>query len=162
MIKTCFNCYHFHSCLAAVDNTFGYHIHDYCDKLNMVLKQNMESEVNKFLEDHWQDKEDATKDTDIKDTIVYDDFETGDAGCWMFEENYEKTGDQYFLDNKRHNRILAIQTIKHMLATDRTYNKWEEGYDTIYERYGEPGDEDYDWLIGLLARLEGEENDYSN
>ena len=154
------NCEHYHSCLAAVDDKYGYHIHDYCDKLNMVLKNSMESELNRFLDDHWKDKDDATKDTDIRDTSVYDDFETGEAGCWMFEEAFtEKSADQYFIDNKRHNRILAIQTIKHMLATNRTYDKWEKDYDTVSDKYGGPGDEDYDWLVGFLARLEGEENE---
>lgn len=50
MHKTCFNCCYFHGCLGEADSF--YHIHNYCEKFNMTLDKDLESEVNSFLEDH--------------------------------------------------------------------------------------------------------------
>jgi len=153
MKKTCYNCEYFHGCLGEGDSY--YHIHDYCEKFNMVLEKDFEIEVNRFLDDHWVDMEEANPEHGG----VYNDFETGEAGCWMFAEADEKTPDVIFEDRKRHNRLLAIKTIKHMLETNETYDKCEQMHVRVDDQYGGPGDEDYDWLVGLLARLEGEENE---
>jgi hypothetical protein len=159
MIKTCFNCEHYHGCLVAVDDKYGYHIHDYCDKLNMVLQNTNEIEVNKFLIEHWADMEEALKDTPLTNG-VFDDLETGEAGCWMFEEADNKISDVRLLDNRHHNRALAIKTLEYMFAVDKVYdtsnsNDWYK-LDDYYD------EEELEHLKNFLNRLKGEEDDYSN
>ena len=149
--KTCMNCWHFHGCLSEEEPSY-YHIHDYCDKLNMVLNKNMESEVNAFLDDHWQDKEDACKKVGIEDTCVNDDFETGEAYCWMFAEAITPTTIDLEA-NRKANRDLAIVTLEHILETGKTYDKWDQGYTSITDKYDE---EDITWLKNLLNRLKEE------
>ena len=51
MKKTCFNCKHFHGCLAET-STSQYHIHDYCEIFKTILPFDMNTEVNKFLDKH--------------------------------------------------------------------------------------------------------------
>ncbi len=151
MIKTCMNCEHYHSCLAAVDDKYGYHIHDYCDKLNMVLQKTNEIEVNKFLIEHWAD----LKEVMSRNDGVFDDLETGEAGCWMFEEADTKAADEWFLSNRHHNRVLAIKTLEYMFTADKVYDTSDSS--TWYKLDDYYEDEEIEYLKNFLDRLKGEE-----
>ena len=122
MHKTCYNCAYYHDCLSEKDSY--YHIHDYCEKFNQVMTHNLESKVNSFLDDHW-----ATlgKAISMNDGGVNDDFETGEAICWMFYPiNNPEWSDEWYKENKAHNRSLAIRVLEYMFERDRV---WDE-YDT--------------------------------
>ena len=151
MLKTCYNCCHYHGCLSEA-NPSQYHIHDYCDKFNMALKQDMESEVNHFLDDHWNT---LNKAVHFCDYGVFDDFETGDAFCWMFEETSRQTeSDEWYKENKAHNRELAIKTLEYMFEKDEV---WDEFDDTTWYKLTDYFDEDeIKYLKDLLNRLKGE------
>ena len=103
MKKTCFNCKYFHSCLTEEDPS-QYHIHNYCEVFEKILPFNMDSEVNKFLENHWRTMCKASIGCDYG---VNDDLETGEAYCWLFtESDKEFWPDEKFNANRKQNRIL--------------------------------------------------------
>lgn len=152
MHKTCYNCIHYHGCLSEEDPS-QYHIHDYCDKFNMILMHDMESEVNSFLDDHWH--------TMCKATIgcsygVNDDFETGEAVCWMYEETSNKPfwTDEKYKENKKHNLELAIKTLEYMFNEDKVWDEFEDG--TWYKLEDYYDEDEINQLKDLLNRLKEE------
>lgn len=119
MIKTCVNCAHFHGCLGEEESF--YHIHDYCDQWNCVITHNMESDVNSFLENYWADMCRAVPDA----LGVSDDFETGEAHCWMFYSNDKECDylpDKILNQNKEDNRQIAIKTLENIFKTNQVYD----------------------------------------
>lgn len=150
MIKTCYSCSHYHGLLTAGGDSF-FHIHDYCDKFNMALQRYMESEVNSFLDQHWEDTRLALKDSDFKFEGLYDDFETCEAYCWRYEPISQKQAEDVtaeYAGNREYNRQLAILTLEHILKTGRTYIT-EDEYETVV---GKEACE----LAALLKKLKGE------
>jgi len=123
MKKTCYNCAHFHGCLAEEDPS-QYHIHDYCDIFGRVLPFDMDSEVNSFLDHQWH--------TMCKATIgcsygVNDDYETGEAYCWLFDELKEAFWpDEKYEANRKHNIELAIKTLEYMFEKDEVWDEFDE------------------------------------
>ena len=149
MKKTCYNCVHYHGCLSE-ESPSQYHIHDYCDKFNMVLMNNFESEVNHFLDLHWRTMHEATADSNYS---VNDDFETGEAVCWMFDETANEPfwPDERFESNKKHNRELAIKTLEYMFDKDEV---WDEFGEYAHYKLDDYYDEDeISYYRDLLKRL---------
>ena len=150
MHKTCFNCRYFHGCLAEEDPS-QYHIHNYCDIFKTVLPFDMDSEVNKFLEDHWATMSKAT--LGLKDNYcVNDDLETGEANCYLYEEaDKEFWSDEIFKANKRHNMELAIKTLEYMFEKNIVWDEFEEG--TWYKLDDYYDDDEIQQLKLLLIKL---------
>ena len=123
MKKTCFNCKYFHGCLAEEDPS-QYHIHNYCDVFKIILPFDMDSEVNKFLEDHWHTMSKASIGCDYG---VNDDLETGEAGCYLYKAaDKEFWPDERFEANKKQNRELAIKTLEYMFEKDEVLDEFDE------------------------------------
>ena len=118
MKKTCINCAYYHGCLSEAEPS-QYHIHNYCDKWNCVIEKDMESEINSFLEDYWDDlvwKEDEYG--------VSTDFETGEAVCWMYYPNEKEDSfltDERLEKNRLANRDLALRTLNKLLSTGKCH-----------------------------------------
>lgn len=122
MHKTCYNCAYYHGCLAEEDAS-QYHIHDYCEIFKTVLPFDMESEINKFLDEHWHTMCEATADCY---RCVYTDLETGDAYCYQFMAiDKESLPDERFEANKKHNRELAIKTLEYMFEKDKVLDEFD-------------------------------------
>jgi len=89
MLKTCYNCTHYHT---IQDVQIDWHWHDFCDKWGKILDG-----WNYYRHDQ------ASK----VDDIFFDDFETGIAECYMFDavDNpvYESS---WFFNNREHNDKL--------------------------------------------------------
>ena len=93
MKKTCMNCKMYHAFLASDDGS--YHIHDWCEQWKTVLKAF--ASANKV--DH--------------DDPFYDDLETGDAFCYMFEATDEPAyPDEWFDKNKAENESRIIHSVE--------------------------------------------------
>ena len=89
MKKTCMNCTKYHATLASNDGAF--HIHDWCEQWKTVL--NASALANKL--DY--------------ECPFYDDLETGDAFCYMFEPVDEPAyPDEWFEKNKAANESRVI------------------------------------------------------
>ena len=147
MKKTCFNCSHFHGCLAE-EYPSQYHIHNYCDKFNMVLPHDLESEVNRFLESNWQTMEKACPEN----LGVSDDFETGEAVCWMFDEADKPFWpNEKYIENRTKNKELAIKTLEYMFEKDEVWDEFDEY--TWYKLDDYFDDKELDYLRDLLNRL---------
>ena len=87
MKKTCFNCKNFCHTLSDNDNP-TYHLHYWCKHWNVFMNNTC------FLADRYE----------YKDGIYFDDLETGDAFCYMFEEKeVPMFDDEWFEKNKREN-----------------------------------------------------------
>ena len=85
MKKTCFNCKNFSSILCDPDE--NYHIHYWCRHWNVCLDHACN------LADQYEYK-----------GPYYDDFETGDAFCYMFaEREMPQFDDEWFEKNKQEN-----------------------------------------------------------
>jgi len=150
MKKTCFNCVHFHGCLAEEDPS-QYHIHNYCEKFNMVLPHDLESEVNRFLESNWKTMCKASIDCDYG---VNDDFETGEAGCWMFDEASKPFwSDEKFEENKKHNIELAIKTLEYMFEKGEVIDDYEGDIYLLDDYYNE---DEQKYFRDLLIKLKEE------
>jgi len=152
MKKTCFNCKYFHGCLAEEDPS-QYHIHNYCEIFKTILPFDMDSEVNKFLKDHWLTMCKASIDCDYG---VNDDLETGEASCYLYEDaDKEFWPDESFEANKKQNRILAIKTLEYMFEKDEVWDEFDETTWYKLDDYFE--DEELDYLRNLLERLKNEQ-----
>ena len=150
MKKTCFNCCHFHGCLSEEEPSY-YHIHNYCEKFNMVLPHDLESEVNCFLEQNWKTMEKATADYSCG---VNDDFETGEAGCWMFDEADKPFWpDEKFEENRKQNKELAIKTLEYMFDNWEVIDDYEGDIYKLDDYYDE---EEIAHFRDLLTRLKEE------
>ena len=92
MKKTCFNCKNFVDTLCDPHTT--YHVHYWCRQWNVTLATPC------GLADRYE----------YKGGVYYDDLETGDACCYMFEEKdapmYE---DTWFQKNKQTNLENRIE-----------------------------------------------------
>ena len=156
MKKTCFNYKYFHGCLAEEDPS-QYHIHNYCEIFKTILPFDMDSEVNKFLDDHWTTVSKAT--LGLKDNYcVNDDLETGDAYCYQFEAADKKFwSDDRFEANKKHNIELAITTIEYMFEEDKVWDEFDD--DTWYKLDDYYDDEEIEYLKNFLNKLKGELDD---
>jgi len=97
----------------------------------------MRSELNSFLEDYWTDGCNAREDT----TGVFDDIETGRAGCYLFEPA-GKSEDDELKKNFESNRTLALSTIDYIFATKHYHNPVTGELDSL-----EP--EDIEYFMGL-------------
>lgn len=152
MKKTCFNCKYFHGCLAEADPS-QYHIHNYCEIFKTILPFDMDSEVNKFLENHWNTMWKASIDCEYG---VNDDLETGEASCYLFEEADKPFWlDERFEKNKSQNRKLAIKTLEYMFEKDEV---WDEFDEYTWHKLDDYFDEDeLAYLKDLLVRLKKEE-----
>ena len=149
MKKTCFNCAYFHGCLSEEEPS-QYHIHNYCEKFNRVLDKDLESEVNSFLEDNWNTMCKACPEN----IGVSDDFETGEAYCWMFNEADKAFWpDEKYEENKKHNRELAIKTLEYMFKEQEVYDEFENAFVALTDYYSET---EINCLKELLARLKEE------
>lgn len=153
MKKTCLNCRHFHGYLSEANSS--YHVHNYCDRLNVSLSSNLTAEVGKFLRDYWYVVSETP--SDFPSSALYDDFETGDAYCWLFEPADESDGhalqDAAMDAHKDSNVELAIRVLEHMLtATDATE---AAGGGPQPLRYCHDEDE-LKYFITLLAKLKKE------
>lgn len=85
MKKTCFNCVHFCNTLCDREHP-QYHIHYWCKQWNALID-------GLALADRYE-----------YDGIYYDDLETGDACCYMFEPMEVPTyEDEWFDRHKAHN-----------------------------------------------------------
>lgn len=153
MKKTCLNCRHFHGCLSEANSS--YHMHNYCDRLNVSLSSNLTAEVGRFLRDYWHVISEMPSDS--PSSALYDDFETGDACCWLFEPTDESDGgvlqDATMDANKDSNVELAIRVLEHMLTA----------VDTTEAADGEPqslrychDEDELKYFIKLLAKLKKE------
>ena len=153
MHKTCFNCKYFHGCLAEADPS-QYHIHNYCEIFKTILPFDMDSEVNKFLEDHWTTMSKAT--LGLKDNYcVNDDLETGEASCYLYEDaDKEFWPDERFEANRKHNRELAIKTLEYMFEKDKVWDEFED--DTWYKLNDYFDDNELSYLKDLLNKLKEE------
>ena len=151
MKKTCFNCAYFHGCLSEEEPS-QYHIHNYCEKFNMVLMKDLESEVNSFIDDHWNTLNKACPDY----FCVSDDFETGEAQCWMFAETTDNSfwPDEKYEANKKHNRELAIKTLEYMFEKNEVWDEFDET--TWYRLDDYYDDSEINYLKDLLERLKEE------
>jgi len=151
MKKTCFNCSHFHGCLAEEDPS-QYHIHNYCDVFEKILPFDMDSEVNHFLESYWTTMCKASINCDYG---VNDDYETGEAFCWLFKEADKPFWpDERFKENREHNKELAIKTLEYMFEKDEVWDEFDEYTWHKLDDYFD--DEELDYLRDLLKRLKNE------
>ena len=85
MIKTCYNCIHFCATLCDASDS-SYCIHNWCKCKNALI-------APYTLADRYEYKD-----------VYYDDLETGDAVCYLFEAK-EKPAfpDQWFEKNRQKN-----------------------------------------------------------
>ena len=114
----------------------------------------MESEVNSFLDDHWHTMCKATVGCSYG---INNDFETGDAFCWMFEETSKPDKpDEWYKENKTHNKELAIKTLEYMFEKDEVWDEFEDG--TWYKLTDYYDEDEIKYLKDLLNRLKGENN----
>ena len=148
MKKTCFNCKHFHGCLAEADLS-QYHIHNYCEIFKTVLPFDMNSEVNHFLDDHWHTMYKASINCD---SGINDDLETGEASCYLYKEaDKELWSDEKFETNKKHNIELAIKTLEYMFEKDKVCDEFDEG--TWYKLADYYDEDEISYYRDLLKRL---------
>lgn len=148
MKKTCYNCTYYHGCLAEEDPS-QYHIHDYCEIFKTVLPFDMESEVNKFLDDHWTTMCKANKGYD---NGVNNDLETGEANCYLYKHaDKEFWPAERFESNKKHNRELAIKTLEYMFEKDEVWDEFDDT--TWYKLYDYYDEDEISYLKDLLSRL---------
>jgi len=151
MHKTCFNCKYYHGCLAEADPS-QYHIHDYCEIFKTILPFDMDTEINKFLDDHWHTMCKASIGCDYG---LYDDKETGEASCYLYKDaDKEFWPDERFEANKKHNRELAIKTLEYMFEKDEVWDEFDEYTWYKLDDYFE--DEELNYLKDLLNRLKEE------
>ncbi len=94
MKKTCFNCIYFCNMLSESGDS-SYHIHNWC--------KHWESTINAYgIADKYEYK-----------SVYYDDLETGDAFCYMFEAKEKPMfDDEWFEKNKESN-------IKNRISDDK-------------------------------------------
>ena len=148
MKKTCFNCKHFHGCLAEA-GTSQYHIHDYCEIFKTILPFDMNTEVNKFLDKHWATMYKASTGCGYE---VYDDKETGEANCYQYKDaDKEFWPDERFEFNKKHNAELAIKTLEYMFEKDEVCDEFDEdAWHKLADYYNE---DEISYYRDLLKRL---------
>ena len=101
MTKTCMNCINYHGNIC--DDTYEesyWHEHDYCEVWERVMPK---MEYWGYLDAYWDELSER-----VEDLHIYDDFETGVACCYMFEEapTNKQIDDGWFLNNLAHNRFL--------------------------------------------------------
>lgn len=148
MHKTCFNCRYFHGCLAEADPS-QYHIHNYCEVFKTILPFDMDTEVNKFLDDHWTTMCKASIGCDYG---LYDDKETGEANCYQYKDaDKEFWPDERFEANKKHNRELAIKTLEYMFEKDEVWDEFDEY--TWYKLADYYDEDEIAYYRDLLERL---------
>lgn len=104
MKKTCMNCVYYYSCLG--DPSSEFHIHDYCSAWKQEIGMRYKSELNKTLED-------LSYGTNY--FPIYDDIETGDAYCYMFQSKNPVTDDSVFENNKNENKKVLLKCINNYL-----------------------------------------------
>lgn len=148
MKKTCFNCKHFHGCLAEADPS-QYHIHDYCEIFKTILPFDMNTEVNKFLDKHWATMYKASIGCGYE---VYDDKETGEANCYQYKDaDKEFWPDERFEFNKKHNVELAIKTLEYMFEKDEVCDEFDKDvWHKLADYYNE---DEISYYRDLLKRL---------
>ena len=84
MKKTCYNCRKFYNILADDENK--YHIHNWCRQWNVAIETSVLADKFEY------------------NGPYYDDLETGDAFCYLFEPRDEPAfDDEWFENNKREN-----------------------------------------------------------
>ena len=85
---------------------------------------------------------------------VNDDFETGEARCWMFAEADEPLWpDERYEENLRHNKELAIRTLEFMFEEDIAYDKLAREWVKLDDCYDE---KELAYFRGLLKRIKSE------
>lgn len=116
----------------------------------MCLEKDTETEVNAFLVDHWQTMCKACPEN----LGVSDDFETGEAACWMFDEADKPFWpDDRYEKNRAKNKDLAIKTLEYMFEKQEVYDELERTWTVLTEYYSE---KELDYLRDLLKRLKNE------
>lgn len=116
-----------------------------------MLCKDLKSEINVFLNEHWDE---MCRARIGKDYFINDDFETGEAYCWMFAEAAKPCWlDEEFEKNRKHNLELAIDTLEFMLKKDIAYDKFDRKWVRLDECYDE---KELAYFKSLLERLKGE------
>lgn len=83
---------------------------------------------------------------------VSDDFETGEAVCWMFSEAKEPFwSDEKYEENRNKNKQLAIKTLEYMFEKNEVWDEFEEG--TWYKLDDYYDDKEIEELKELLSKL---------
>ena len=118
MKHTCANCEYYHACLQEHNPTSFYHIHDYCSRWNRVDTCPMRAALNEFLDSYSVDVSAATPDVNV----VFDDIETGFAGCYLFEPG-DVDHDTKLRENFESNKKAAIATLDYILAVKHYHNE---------------------------------------
>jgi len=154
MKKTCYNCRYFHGCLSEEPPSY-FHIHNYCTKFNQTLDRDLESEITAFLEEYWYTARKA-----CPGIVLNDDFETGEACCWMFKEKFKEINapdwpDEKFEENRKYNINNAIKTLEYMFEKDEVWDP-NDSY-TWYKLDDYFEDDEIVYLKDLLTRLKAED-----
>ena len=85
---------------------------------------------------------------------VNDDFETGEAGCWMFDEADKPFWpDEKFEENRKQNKELAIKTLEYMFDNWEVIDDYEGDIYKLDDYYDE---EEIAHFRDLLTRLKEE------
>lgn len=105
MLKTCMNCSHYHGCLGCE----GYHIHNFCDKWNVVLKHD-HSELHRLLDLAVEEGIDVSEFYPL-----WDDLESGIAECHLFVPTSNPAFDDKWFEDHRREYLEKLAKIKALI-----------------------------------------------
>lgn len=158
MKKTCMNCRHFHGCLG--EETFGYHIHDYCDAWDRTNTCPMHSLINEFLDYIPCTLTAEELEAEGLDFGTCDDNETGEAVCYRFEPAPEQFDDEFFKKNFEENKKKAIYILRKLLRENK---QLIDGFDPVKDDFiykeVELTEDDRKEYQELLEKIEAYNND---
>lgn len=139
MKKTCWNCAHHHDTLMGPEGKDFWHIHDYCDAWDKSSICTMHSKLCKFLDNELQEVVDEVKLEPMFacDYFINDDYETGQAGCYRFEDNEEPSRDEDMKKNFEHNKQLALKVVNVILKNIESHEAYDDDEHQYYKQWKE-------------------------